>query len=199
MGRYLLRVMRAMLVSSLGFGGGIGLLVMICVLTNKNEPNAFRYGLTSGLLFGAIFAAFTLAVLLPLDLSAHVFLSKGRYRQIWDLEQFRELEVEGTAKQILHASRQALLVVPYVTRVSDDLENMISRAVTGTSWRSGGEEMEVEITPIAVNKWHIKVLSRPKSKNVLFEWGKNFENVETWLTQFNELVASGNTSLGDKS
>jgi hypothetical protein len=89
--------------------------------------------------------------------------------------------------------------VPYVTRVSDDLENMISRAVTGTSWRSGGEEMEVEITPIAVNKWHIKVLSRPKSKNVLFEWGKNFENVETWLTQFNELVASGNTSLGDKS
>lgn len=178
-----------MLVSSLGFGGGIGLLVMIFVLTNKNEPNAFRYGLTAGLLFGAIFAAFTLAVLLPLDLSAHVFLAKGRYRQIWELEQSRELEVDGTAKQILHASRQALLVVPYVTQVSDDLENMICRAVTGTSWRSGGEQMEVEITPINAARWHVKVLSRPKSKNVVFEWGKNFENVETWLSQFNEVIA----------
>ena len=198
MGRYLLRVMRAMLVSSLGFGGGIGLLVMIFVLTSRSEPNAFRYGLTSGLLFGAIFATFTLAVLLPLDLSAHVFLSKGRYRQIWELEQSRELEVGGTAKQILHASRQALLVVPYVTRVSDDLENMISRAVTGTSWRSGGEEMEVEINPLAEQRWRIKVSSRPKSKNVLFDYGKNFENVETWLTQFNELIATADSG-GEKA
>ncbi len=178
-----------MLVSSLGFGGGIGLLIMIFVLTNTDKPNAFRYGLMAGLTIGGIFAVFMVAVLLPLDLSAHVFLSKGRYRQIWELEQMRELDVVGTGKQVLHAARQALLVVPYVTRVSDDVEHMITRAASGPSWRSSGEEMEVELTPMAENHWKVKVVSRPRSKNVVFDYGKNFENVETWVGQFTKLLA----------
>lgn len=174
-----------MLVSSVGFGGGVGLLVLIFVLTNKNEPNAFQYGLTAGVVFGLIFAFFMVAVLLPLDLSAHVFLSKGRYKQIWELEQAREFEIDGTAKEMLHASRQALLVVPYVTAVSDDVEHMLTRAVTGTSWRSpGGEELEVEINPVSAHRWKIKATSKPKGKGVVFDYGKNFENLETWMNQF---------------
>ncbi|MBS1992454.1 MAG: hypothetical protein JSS86_09730 [Cyanobacteria bacterium SZAS LIN-2] len=185
MGQYILRVLKAMLVSSVGFGGGVGLLVLIFVLTNKNEPNAFQYGLTAGVVFGLIFAFFMVAVLLPLDLSAHVFLSKGRYKQIWELEQAREFEIDGTAKEMLHASRQALLVVPYVTAVSDDVEHMLTRAVTGTSWRSpGGEELEVEINPVSAHRWKIKATSKPKGKGVVFDYGKNFENLETWMNQF---------------
>jgi len=178
-----------MLVSSVGFGGGIGLLVLIFVLTNKNEPNAFQYGLTAGLVFGLIFAFFMVAVLLPLDLSAHVFLSKGRYKQIWELEQVREFEIDGTAKEMMHASRQALLVVPYVTAVSDDVEHMLTRAVTGTSWRSpGGEELEVELNAISAHRWKIKATSRPKAKSLVFDYGKNFENLETWMNQFLEIA-----------
>jgi hypothetical protein len=188
MGRYLLRVLKAMLVSSLGIGGGVGLLVLIFVLTNKNEPNAFHYGLVAGLVFGLIAAVFMVAVLLPLDLSAHVFLPKGRYKQIWELEQTREFEVDGTAKEMLHASRQALLVVPYVTAVSDDIEHMLTRAVTGPSWRSGGEELEVEINPVGAHRWNIKATSKPKGNGVVFDYGKNFENLETWMNQFLEIV-----------
>lgn len=188
MARYLLRVFRAMLVTSLGFGGGMGLLIMIFVITSNHQPNAFKYGLMAGLTFGCIAAIFMVAVLLPLDLSAHVFLSKGRYRQIWELEQTRDIEVSGTGKQVLHAARQALLIVPYVTRVSDDVEHMITRAASGPSWRSGGEEMEVELNPIAENQWKVKVVSRPRSKNALFDYGKNFENVETWIGQFSQLL-----------
>lgn len=192
---YINRVVRALLVSSLGVGGGIGLLIMIIVLTTRNEPNAFKWGLTVGLLLGGIFAAFTLAVLLPLDLSAHIFLSKGRYKSIWELDQVRELEVQGSVKQILHAARQALLVVPYVTTVSDDVENMITRAITSVSWRSGGEEMEVEINPVSFNSWVVKIVSRPRSKNVLFDYAKNFENVETFTTQFVELIGADNVKV----
>ena len=178
-----------MLVSSVGFGGGVGLLVLIFVLTNKNhEPNAFHYGLTAGLVFGLIFAVFMVAVLLPLDLSAHVFLSKGRYKQIWEMEQTREFEVDGTAKEMLHASRQALLVVPYVTAVSDDVEHMLTRAVTGPSWRSGGEDLEVEINPVSAHRWKIKATSKPKGAGVVFDYGKNFENLETWMNQFLEIA-----------
>jgi hypothetical protein len=189
MGRYLFRVLRAMFISSLGFGGGVGLLVLIFVLTNKNEPNAFQYGVTAGVVFGLIWAFFMVAVLLPLDLSAHVFMAKGRYKQIWELEQTREFEIDGTAKEMLHASRQALLVVPYVTAVSDDVENMITRAVSGTSWRSpGGEELEVEITPVGTHRWRIKATSKPKGKGVFFDYCKNFENLETWMNQFVEIA-----------
>lgn len=190
MGKYLFRVLRALIISSLGVGGGFGLLFMIFVLNNKSDPNAFRYGMTAGLLFGVIFALFMLAVLLPLDLSAHIFLSKGSYRQIWELEQVREFEVTGTAKQILHFARQALLVVPYVVEVSDDLENMITRAKSGTSWRSAGEVLEVEINPLSSTTWKIKVSSRPSNKKLFFDYGKNFENVETFVGHFKTLAKS---------
>ena len=151
--------------SSLGLGGGVALLVLIFVLTNKNEPNAWQYALWAGSGIGLIFMVFLVAVFIPLDLSAHVLLPKGRYKQIWVLEQVREFEVDGTAKEMMHASRQALLVVPYVTAVSDDMENMLTRGVTGTSWRSpGGEELEVEVNPLGQNHWKIRATSRPKGK-----------------------------------
>lgn len=184
-----------MAVSSLGVGGGICLFVMIVVLTTKSEPNAFIYGLRVGLLLGGTFAVFLLAVLLPLDLSAHIFLNKGRYRQIWDLEQMREMDAEGTARQILHACRQALLVVPYITAVSDDVENMVTRGQTSVSWRSAGEDMEVEITPLDATRWHIKVLSKPRSKNIVFDYAKNFENVETFSSNFVSIIGKDKVVL----
>ena len=92
--KYLLQILKAILVSSLGVGGGVGLLLMIFVLTNRSDPNAFKYGMTAGLAIGIIFALFLVAVLIPLDLSAYVFKAKGGYKQIWDLEQVREFEIK---------------------------------------------------------------------------------------------------------
>jgi len=60
---------------------------------------------------------------------------------------------------------------------------MVTRAVTGTSWRSTGEEMEVEMNPIAENSWLVRCSSKPKSAGALFDYGKNFENVETWISK----------------
>ncbi|MBX9939558.1 MAG: hypothetical protein LCH63_07785 [Candidatus Melainabacteria bacterium] len=194
---YILRVLRAMLVSSLGFGGGIGLLVLIVILTSRNEPNAFWYGINVGLSLGAMFAVFMVAVLLPLDLSRHIFLSKGDKKQLWELEQTRELEVTGSAKQVLHACRQALLVVPYVNSVSDDVENLITRATASVSWRSAGEDMEVEITPKAPNQWLVKVVSKPRNKKVVFDYAKNFENVETFVSQFTEILGADHVVSGN--
>ena len=186
--KYLLQILKAILVSSLGVGGGVGLLLMIFVLTNRSDPNAFKYGMTAGLAIGIIFALFLVAVLIPLDLSAYVFKAKGGYKQIWDLEQVREFEIKGTAKQALHYARQALLLVPYVVEVSDDVEHMITRAKTGASWRSGGEVMEVEINPLSANDWTIKITSKPYNKKAVFDYGKNFENVETFSAQVKKMA-----------
>lgn len=188
MGPYINRICRALTVSTLGFGGGVGLLVMIIIIVTSNDPQAFNYAWKSGLAIGAIFGILLVAVLIPLDLFARMFLAKGIYKDVFELEQVREIKMEGSSKEVLAACREALLKIPHVKSVSDDSEQMVTRAVVGTSWRSPGEEMEVEINPIAENSWMVRCSSKPKSPSALFDYGKSFENVETWISR---IKASG--------
>lgn len=188
MAQYIARIIRAIIVGALGFGGGIGLLIIIIFLVVKGDQNAFEYGVKWGLEIGMVFAILMVAVLLPLDLFLRMNRAKGEHSQIWELEQVRELTYEGTAKEAMAACRKALLMVPYVHAVSDDTEHLTARASTGASWRSPGEDIEVEINPIAENKWQVKCVSRSRSKNVVFDYAKNFENVETWFKGIQESI-----------
>ncbi len=187
-GSYINRICKALAISTLGFGGGVGLFVMIVIVTSSNDPQAFSYAWKSGLTIGLIFGILRVAVLLPLDLFTRMFLAKGIYKDVFELEQVREIKMEGTSKEVLAACREALLKIPYVKSVSDDSEQMVTRAITGISWRSTGEEMEVEINPIAENSWLVRCSSKPKMENALFDYGKNFENVETWISK---IIGSG--------
>jgi|694.fasta_scaffold144831_3 hypothetical protein len=189
MQRYIARIIRAVVVCTLGFGGGAGLFFFIYFVIFNGAPNAFELALKAGLIVGLIFSAIVVGILLPMDLSAHLFLRKGLYREVWELEQTRDVEVDGTNKQVVSACRQALLVVPYITNVSDDTEHLITRAATGPSWRSAGEELEVEINPVSATRWSLKCTSKSKGKNVLFDYGKNYENVETWRKHLLRLLA----------
>jgi len=193
MSRYFARVIRALVVSTLGFGGGVGLLVMIFMLGIRHDQMAVQFGWKAGLIIGLLFAFLLVAVLLPLDLTAHLFLGKGLYREIWELEQVRAVVVEGSLKEVLQATRQSLLLVPYVKSVSDDVEHLVTRASTGPSWRSAGEELEVELNPLKENTWKLKCTSRSRSKSVVFDYGKNFENVETWQRNLHGMLQSGAT------
>ncbi len=187
MAQYIARIIRAIIVGALGFGGGIGLLIIIVFLTVKGDQNAFEYGVKWGLGIGMVFAILMVAVMLPLDLFLRMERAKGEpHSQIWELEQTRELVYEGTSKEAMAACRRALLMVPYVHQVSDDTEHLTARASTGASWRSPGEDLEVEINPISENKWQVKCVSRSRSKSVVFDYAKNFENVETWFRGIRE-------------
>lgn len=193
MSRYFARIVRALIVSTLGFGGGFGLLVMIFMLSVRHDQMAIQFGWKAGLIVGLMFAFILVAVLLPLDLTAHLFLAKGLYKEIWELEQERDVIVEGSLKEILQATRQSLLTVSYVKTVSDDVEHLMTRASTGPSWRSGGEDLEVKFESIKENTWRLKCTSRARSKNVVFDYGKNFENVETWQRNLHGMLQSGAT------
>jgi hypothetical protein len=180
MSRYIARIIRALIVSTLGFGGGVGLLVMIVMLGVRHDQLAVQFGWKAGLIIGLIFAFILIAVLLPLDLTAHLFLTKGLYKEVWELEQVREVQLRGSLKEIFQDIRKALLMVPYVKHVSDDVEHLIVRASTGASWRSAGEDLEVQINPLDEGAWTVRCTSRSKGSAVVFDYGKNFENVETW-------------------
>lgn len=183
MSRYFGRVMRALIVSCLGFGGGIGLLVMIIALVFKGDPHAFQYGINAGLAIGSVFAVLLLGVLLPMDLTAHMFAGKSYYAEIWELEQRRDIELAGTLHEVITRCRLALLSVPYVMAVSDDVAKSTITAKIGSSWRSSGEEMRVKIEPKTGNDkcWLVTCISRSESNTVLFDYAKNCDNVESWL------------------
>ncbi len=193
MGRYLARTLRALIVSTLGVGGGVGLFVMIVIVTLNNGPNAFDTAWRSGLAIGFMVGIFLIAVLLPLDLFVRLFLAKGEYRNVWELEQVREVTIKGSSKEALATCRNALLLVPQVKTVSDDSEQMITRAVTGICLRSQGEDIEVEINPVNEGIWTARCTSRPRSASTIFDYGKNFENVETWLSK----IKDGGTVVSD--
>src|SRR5262249_6239263 len=136
MQRYFARIVRALIISLFGFGGGVGLLVVIVALVLKGDQHAFEYGLKAGTLVGIVFSVLLVGVLLPLDLSAHIFLARGRYREIWELEQTREVVFLGTLKDAMASCRRALLAVPYVKAVFEDGDRLVVHATVGTSWRS---------------------------------------------------------------
>ena len=186
MSRYLLRTLRALVISTLGVGGGIGLFVMIVIITTNNGPNAFDTAWRMGLTIGLVIGIFLVAIIVPMDLFVRLFLAKGVYSDVWELEQIREVTMKGTSKEVLAACREALLSVPQVKSVSDDSEHLVTRAITGTSLRSSGEEIECEINPISEDTWTVRCVSKPKSASTIFDYGKNFENVETWLTKLKE-------------
>ncbi|HEY9773949.1 MAG TPA: hypothetical protein V6C81_09090 [Planktothrix sp.] len=185
--KYFSRVIRGLLATCLGLGGGVAMLVFIGMLTAKNNPNSFRFALEFGLFIGAFCAIFLGVVFLLLDLTARLFLAKDLTQDVWKLEQTREVGIEGTIKEITQACRQALLAVPNVKAVSDDMEHLITRARIAESWRSAGEEMEVEINADRSEeglKWILRCTSKPRSTKIVFDYGKNFENVEVWRREF---------------
>ena len=176
---YLRRLMRVALVSMLGFGGGVALLLFIFIVVIKGEHNAVQ-ALLGGLLLGICFSLILTFVMVLLDLTARLFIAKGVTSSFWDLEQKRELVFDGSVKQIVAACRQALLAVPNVSSVSDDMTNLTAKALTGASWRSPGEEMLVQISPLGETQCQVNCISRCKSPKAIFDYGKNFENIETW-------------------
>ncbi len=181
MARYFARIIRAVIVSSLGFGGGIGLLTFIAILVTTGKQEAVPIALQAGIIIGLGFGIFSAALLLLSDLTSRLFAAQGFKTEIWELEQEREVEVQGTIKHARILSRNALLTVPNVKAVADEDNEFGIRASVGASWKSPGENMRVHIEPASENVWRVKCISTCLATNVAFDYGKNFENVESWV------------------
>ncbi len=186
MGQYFARIIRAVIVSVLGFGGGIGLLTFIAILVLSGQQKALEIGWHAALVTGFGFGTFLAAVFLLTDLTARLSVARGHHEEIWDLEQIREFDFDGTGRELRHLCREALLSVPNVNTVHDDNEFMMTASI-GASWKSPGEKMQITICPLPEDKWHVKCVSRCLATHVAFDYAKNFENVETWLRTFRRL------------
>jgi hypothetical protein len=192
MQRYFARVVRAIIVSVLGFGGGIGLMTFIAaiVLTGKQQ-GAIMIGLIAAAGVGSVFAIMFAFVLLLSDLTPRMFRSGVNIKrdEIWELEQSREYMLHGTVRDAKRFCREALLAVPNINSVteSEDAEGVL-RASIGRSWRSAGEQMECRIIPRDSEYSLVTCTSHCITPEVQFDYAKNFENVETWLRTMSKMA-----------
>jgi hypothetical protein len=195
MAHYLSRLFTAALVSSLGVGGGAGLLVFIVLLIGKGNQHAIEYALVVGGTVGLVFSAIILGIMMPLDLMIRWSLVRGQDNQettaILEYEQSRQLTLRGSEKKIHFACRQALLSIPGVKNVHDDVANSKISATTGTNWRCPGEIIEVLIQKCGPEEFVLNCMSRPAIDKVVFDYGKNFENVELWKKRTQEFMRAG--------
>ena len=198
--KYLLRLFLVVLVSTLGVGGGVGLLIFVIILMTKGDQQVARqYGLSGGAIAGLIFTVLFFCVMLPIDLLFRWSIARGsKSKQIDDIlaiEQMRELVLHGSAKKIHYACRQALLSMPGIKNVYDDAAHSKISASTGTSWRCPGEVIEVEIHKQDAEQFLLCCVSRPAINKVIFDYGKNLENVELWKRRTQEFMNT-NTTFG---
>jgi hypothetical protein len=190
--KYLLRLLKIALVSTFGIGGGAGLLVFVIFLAGKGDQHAWLYGLTAGTVVGLICTGLFLCVMMPLDLlfrwSIAASSKTNETKTILENEQVRELILPGPSQKVHFACRQALLALPGIKNVHDDATNNRLFATTGASWRSPGEKIVVEITKHDAGRFLLHCVSSPSMNNVIFDYGKNFENVEAWKKLVQEFM-----------
>lgn len=190
MARYLRRILKVIFVALFGFGGGVGLMTFIALVLYSDQQTALELGLRSGLVIGLSFGTIIATALVLSDLTMRLTVSGGSPKdELWELDQTRTLELEGSLKDIKQHSRQALLAVPNLKSISEGAEECVLRATTGRSWRSPGEEVRVEIVAGTEGKFKVTCHSCCIQKQVGFDYAKNFENVETWLKHMHQAKA----------
>lgn len=181
MGRYLGRIMKTLLFALLGVGGGVGLMTFIALTLYSDQQAAVEMGLRSALVIGLSFGVIVAAALVLTDLTMRLSISNGPRDELWELEQTREIEVHGTVRDVKRYCREALMAVPNLKSVLEDSKDLTLKASVGKSWRSPGEQVEVQIVPLSEHKFLVRCSSHCVQKQIAFDYAKNFENVETWL------------------
>ena len=191
--KYFFHILNFAIISCLGFGGGIALMRYI-FLTVNNQGSLIEFfnSLKIGFFLGIVFSVFLILILFLLDISSRLFIVKDKNsnnsQSIWDIEQCREIELSGSLNEVLNIARQALMEITSIRKINQDNKTQSIEAVTNVTWRSFGEIITISVESKADNTWLLKCTSKCKNKNVLFDYAKNFENVETWLNEVNLLI-----------
>lgn len=165
------------------------------VVLRSDQLTAIDVGIKSALVIGLGFGCFMACVFLLTDLTMRLFVAQGRYEEIWELEQTRVVELDGTLKDIRRLCREALMVVPNLKSVAEESDRPSMTASTGNSWRSAGEKVEIAFESVADNKWKVICTSKCAQKNIAYDYAKNYENVESWLKRLTSLAEQQQVSL----
>jgi hypothetical protein len=138
-----------------------------------------------GFLDGAIFGLLLAIVLVSLIFCLDFFQRVKNYQKykIFDfaVNQERKIIIKGEYNEIYTKLCDAVKCYSKFIIYNEDCENGIISARAKGSWRSFGEDIKIEITKGSAGKFYVNIVSRPKVFLTMFDYSKNFENVETIL------------------
>jgi superfamily I DNA and/or RNA helicase len=133
----------------------------------------FIWGLGSGVAFGLIMS-FTLVTL-------HcIFSLKFRKLKGTDISavvQKKFMELDLSFDNVYDECIKSITAVKKCEIESEDRKSGEIKALTSLSWKSFGENIQFKIWSSENGRTRIQILSRPKLKTTLVDYGKNIENV----------------------
>jgi len=151
-------------------GGLAGLLYGLAMALKIGLWN----GILAGVIFGAIGGSLMALVLIPLDL----FFTRKFPPEALNVQQHRELKVQGECKQVFEKCHAVLESLPFIKAVSSTNGSTQLSANTKMSFASFGEDIKLTIKELDKVAVEIHISSRPAFRYTLLDYGKNFRNVE---------------------
>lgn len=142
---------------------------------------SFRIGLLNGVLFGIMCGISSSVAVAIIYLSKNYFSSNKLPPDALNVYQSSNVDVKGEAEQVFRTCMEILRGCKFIGKIKtqqhDEKELLIS-ARTKWSWESFGENIELQFQPLQSEVTRIHITSRPLMKTTVFDFGRNFKNLQ---------------------
>lgn len=163
---------------------GRAVLLYLTVLVAAGVP----FGLVAGLLFGwlrGLIEGLVFGLLFSAGIGTMALHAQRSSNRRQAPRQSGRLHLLGTVDELRGHALEVLRALP-ARKVHVDEPNRVTGR-TGTTWRSWGELLSIELEPAAAGT-SVVVRSRPRVRTTLVDYGKGRRNVEALTTHLQTLT-----------
>ncbi len=135
--------------------------------------DGFPLGLVVGLILGMIWAVLFCAV--------HDVLMKIKYpdETIPTVNQRLDLELNESYDRVFELCKSSINTIRRGKIIKSEPQNGKIVAGIGVNFYSWGESIIIDVSKIRENRMNVVITSKPILFSQVFDWGKNFENIES--------------------
>jgi hypothetical protein len=145
------------------------------------------YGFFEGLQYGAILSIVCLPLIFLIDV-IHRLKNYPKFKRIdFNVKQERKLLIEDDYHSAFNKFYEVLKSIEELSINKKDDEEGIIEAFTKRSWKSFGEIIKANFVKGTKGKVFITINSRPKGSFTMVDYNKNFENVESIISNLEKL------------
>ena len=148
------------------------------------------YGFIEGLQYGTILSIVSLPLIFLLDFIQRL-KSFSKFKKLdFHVKQVRKVLIEDEYCSAFKKFYETLISMEGLSIKKSDEKEGIIEAVTKRSWKSFGEIVKVNIAKGTKRKVFITINSRPKGCFTLVDYSKNFENVESIISNLEKVYSN---------
>jgi hypothetical protein len=140
-------------------------------------------GFVDGMLFGLLLAIVLVPIIVSLDIFQR-FKNYRKYQRVdFNVNQVRRLLIKDEYNLIFNKLCDFLKDRKEFTIYNKDLGKGIIEADVKKSWKSFGEKLQIRLWKGSDGKVYAEITSKPKIVLTMIDYAKNFENIESIMTQ----------------